>query len=78
MLSLPLIAAAFVFKLLGRQYWRTLARPQLLFFNRYLVSFLGHLSWTLSQDFARPRNYSSKMGGQLSVAILNSQARNDK
>ena len=42
MLLLTVVAAAFIFELLCRQDRRTLAGPQLLFFNRYLVIFLSH------------------------------------
>jgi hypothetical protein len=50
-----LLAFAFVFKLFGRQNRSALARPQLLLFNRHLVSLLRHADivtkhWLLTTD----------------------------
>ena len=42
MLLPPLAARALVFDMLRRHYRRSLAWPELLFFNRYLFGFLRH------------------------------------
>ena len=59
----PLVAAAFIFKPFGGQDGRSLARPQLLFFNRYLVSFLRHFGQSLSGMLFRAHAHCSKTAG---------------
>jgi hypothetical protein len=59
-LFVPLVAAAFIFKLLRRQNGRARAGPQLLFFNRYLVNFFRHFVSISFNKPLRPQRHSSK------------------
>ena len=58
MLLAPLFATSLVFKFLGRQYGRALARPELLFLYRYLVSLLCHaLILAYLEDGDKPASF---------------------